>query len=56
MGQGVLAPPQMSARPDVSISLPEQNSVTRAWIYLIFDTHPLGGVDVPFGVFEILPT
>ena len=34
----------------------EQNSVTQAWISLIFDTYPLGGVDVPFGVFEILPT
>ena len=26
-------------RPDVRISFPEQNSVTRAWISLIFDTH-----------------
>ena len=42
-------------RPDVRISFPEQNSVTRAWISLIFDTHPLGGVVVPFRVFEILP-
>ena len=41
--------------PAVRISFPEQHSVTRAWISLIFDTHPLGGVDVPFGVFEILP-
>ena len=27
------------SRPDVRISFPEQNSVTRAWISLIFDTH-----------------
>ena len=26
-------------RPDVRISFPEQNSVTRAWISLIFDTY-----------------
>ena len=50
-GRGVLASPRMSVR----ISFPEQNSVTRAWISLIFDTRPLRGVDVPFGVFEILP-
>ena len=54
-GWGVLASPRMSVRPDVRISFPEQNSVTRAWISLIFDTHSLGGVDVPFEVFEILP-
>ena len=31
-------------RPDVRISFPEQNSVTRACISLIFDTH------IPYGV------
>ena len=60
VGRRVLASPRMSVRlsvtrPDVRISFPEQNSVTRTWISLIFDTHPLGGVHVPFGVFEILP-
>ena len=55
-----LASPRMSVRPYrvwmSAFSFPEQNSVTRAWIFFIFDTHPLGGVDVPFAVFEILPT
>ena len=29
----------LDVRPDVRIPFPEQNSVTRAWIYLNFDTH-----------------
>ena len=54
-GIGVASDVRPSVRPDVRISFPVLSSVTRAWISLIFNTHPLGGVDVPFGFFEILP-
>ena len=45
VGRGVLASPRMSGRPSVRPAsgcphfVSEQNSVTRAWISLIFDTH-----------------
>ena len=57
VGAGVLASPQMSVpRPDVRISFPEQNSCYPCMDFCNFrHAHPLGGVDVPFWVFEIFP-
>ena len=37
------------------ISFPEQISETHERICFILHAHPLGGDDVPFGVYEILP-
>ena len=57
-GRVVLASPRMSVHPSVSQTsafyFPEQNSSMDVSIFL--HTHPLGGVDVPSGVFEILPS
>ena len=57
-GRAVLASPRMSVRPssvcffDFRAELYNPSMDFANYLH----THPLGGVDVPFGVFEILPT
>ena len=65
-GRGILASPRMSVRPSGRPSVRPASGcphfVSGAELsnpcmdfFNFWHTHPLGGVDVPFGVFEILP-
>ena len=55
---GVLALTQMSGRPSVCSCFISEADLGNPWedFFHIAHTHPLGVVDVPFGVYDLWPT